>query len=164
MVDSQTIELPDVDATARLARMLASHLRAGDTVALWGNLGAGKTEFARALIRAASGSGEIEVPSPTFTLLQSYEAGAGRIHHFDLYRVTHPDELTELGWDDAVADGIVLVEWPERAGALLPATRLDVVMEFGPVATARRATLRPTGGWGDERGAFAALQAELQGE
>jgi len=164
MWGSQTIELSNVEATGHLARLLAPWLKPGDTVALWGDLGAGKIEFARALIRAASGSAPIEVPSPTFTLVQTYDTSIGRIHHFDLYRIGHPDELTELGWDDALADGIVLVEWPGRAGEFLPAKRLDVVLEAGQSPATRRATLRPCGGWAEGRLSLAALQVQFQQE
>jgi tRNA threonylcarbamoyladenosine biosynthesis protein TsaE len=155
------IALADEAATAALAWRLAPHLRPGDVVALTGDLGAGKTSFARALIRALSGpeGSEREVPSPTFTLVQSYEAPAGRIHHFDLYRIKSPDELTEIGWDEALADGIVLVEWPERAGTLLPARRLDIALEFGATSETRAAVLRPHGEWMANHPGFAALQA-----
>ncbi len=160
------ISLKDEAATAALARRLAPILRPGDVVALSGDLGAGKTSFARALIRALSGpdGAEREVPSPTFTLVQSYETPAGCIHHFDLYRIQSPDELTEIGWDEALADGIVLVEWPDRAGALLPAHRLDVMLEFGATSETRRATLTTTGGWIATHPGFAALQAGNPGE
>jgi len=137
---SATIDLPDEAATAALAHRLAPVLRAGDVIALRGDLGAGKTAFARALIRALT-SPEEEVPSPTFTLVQSYDALLGRIFHFDLYRVTSPDELTEIGWDEALADGLVLVEWPERAGTLLPVARIDIELTFGASAGSRRASL-----------------------
>jgi tRNA threonylcarbamoyladenosine biosynthesis protein TsaE len=145
------IDLPDEAATADLARGLGAVLKAGDVVALRGDLGAGKTSFARALIRSLSGAdgADRDVPSPTFTLVQSYETPVARIHHFDLYRIAAPDELIEIGWDDALADGIVLVEWPDRAGALLPAKRLDLTFEYGSGIEARRALLCPAAGWID---------------
>jgi tRNA threonylcarbamoyladenosine biosynthesis protein TsaE len=160
------IVLKDEAATAALARRLAPYLKAGDVVALNGDLGAGKTSFARALIRALSGSdgSEREVPSPTFTLVQSYETLVGRIHHFDLYRIRSPDELTEIGWDEALADGIVLVEWPDRAAALLPALRLDITLGFGATAETRQALLYPEGGWMATHPGFAALQSGVPGE
>jgi tRNA threonylcarbamoyl adenosine modification protein YjeE len=114
--------LPDLAATERLAQRLAPHLRCGDTLALEGPLGAGKTTFARALLHALGVTGE--VPSPTFTLVQSYETKDFSIHHFDLYRLKSEAELDELGWDEALGDVVLLVEWPERAAGRLPASRL----------------------------------------
>src|SRR5882757_6145504 len=125
-----TVDLPDEAATADLARRLAPRLKVGDLVALHGDLGAGKTAFARALIRALVGADE-EVPSPTFTLVQTYSAPVGQIFHFDLYRIVSPDELTEIGWDETLADGLTLVEWPGRAGTLLPVSRIDIALAFG---------------------------------
>lgn len=113
--------------TADVARRLAPALRPGDLVALWGDLGAGKTAFARALIRALTHPDE-ETPSPTFTLVQLYDSDAGTIWHFDLYRLTDPEEVWELGWEEARAEGVALVEWPSRLGDLLPAERLDVTL------------------------------------
>ncbi|MDR3448800.1 MAG: tRNA (adenosine(37)-N6)-threonylcarbamoyltransferase complex ATPase subunit type 1 TsaE [Alphaproteobacteria bacterium] len=121
---SNNIPLPDLAATRALAARIAPTLRKGDCVALSGELGAGKTEFARALLQALGVTGDI--PSPTFTLVQGYDAGGLSIFHFDLYRLKSPDELDELGWDDALADGLVVVEWPERAGNRLPAQRLEL--------------------------------------
>jgi tRNA threonylcarbamoyladenosine biosynthesis protein TsaE len=160
------IELANEAATAALARRLAPYLKTGDVVALRGELGAGKTSFARALIRALSGpeGAEREVPSPTFTLVQSYETPAGYIHHFDLYRIVSPDELTEIGWDEALADGIVVIEWPERAGGLLPANRLDLMLGFGAEGETRQATPRPGGDWMANHPGFDALQPGNPGE
>src|SRR5260370_24889920 len=118
------IDLPDEAATASLAARLAALARPGDVIALAGELGAGKTTFARAFI-AASGSGE-EVPSPTFTLVQLYERGDATIWHFDCYRLRHPDEAWELGIEDAFRDGISLLELPARLGSLLPARRREM--------------------------------------
>jgi tRNA threonylcarbamoyladenosine biosynthesis protein TsaE len=160
------IALEDEAATAALAGRLAPYLKPGDVVALSGDLGAGKTSFARSLIRTLCGpdGADREVPSPTFTLVQSYETPAGRIHHFDLYRVRSPDELTEIGWDDALADGIVLVEWPDRAGRSLPAKRLDVALEFGTTAQTRVALLEPGSDWITTHPGFAALHSAFPGE
>jgi tRNA threonylcarbamoyladenosine biosynthesis protein TsaE len=135
-----TIPLQDEAATAALARSLAPLLRPGDVIALRGDLGAGKTAFARALIHAL-GSPD-EVPSPTFTLVQTYDVPIGQVWHFDLYRIADPSELTEIGWEDALADGIVLVEWPDRAGDRLPALRLDLTLGYGAADRARVANLR----------------------
>ncbi|NNG04159.1 MAG: tRNA (adenosine(37)-N6)-threonylcarbamoyltransferase complex ATPase subunit type 1 TsaE [Inquilinus sp.] len=141
-----TLALPDQAATEALAVRLAALLRAGDVVALGGDLGAGKTTLARALIRAAAGA-ELEVPSPTFTLVQSYEVPVGTIWHFDLYRLSGPDEVIELGWDEARAGGIVLVEWPGRLGPLLPPDRLEIALGFGDAVDARIARLAGHGIW-----------------
>ncbi|MCO5081879.1 MAG: tRNA (adenosine(37)-N6)-threonylcarbamoyltransferase complex ATPase subunit type 1 TsaE [Rhizobiaceae bacterium] len=114
-------------ATAQLGEDLAQALKAGDVVALHGDLGAGKTTLARALIRAVADDAELDVPSPTFTLVQAYE-GRLPIHHFDLYRTASPDELLELGLDEALETGAALIEWPERAGDLLPAETIHVTL------------------------------------
>ena len=119
--------LPDLAATEALAARLARRLAPGDVVLLEGPLGAGKSAFARALIRAAAAAPALEVPSPTFTLVQSYETPRGRIHHFDLWRLAGPADLAELGWDQALAD-IVVVEWPDRLGALRPAHAITIAL------------------------------------
>jgi tRNA threonylcarbamoyladenosine biosynthesis protein TsaE len=140
------IDLKDEAATEDLAAHVGSLLRPGDVVALRGDLGAGKTAFARALIQSL-GDPDDEVPSPTFTLVQTYETPAGSIWHFDLYRLSGADEVIELGWDEVRADGIALVEWPDRLGSLLPADRLDIAISFGPTPESRSATLTGHGGW-----------------
>ena len=114
---TRLIELPDLAATEALAAAVAALARAGDAILLEGELGAGKSAFARAFLRAASGDPALEVPSPTFTLVQSYDTRIGTVHHFDLWRLDGPGGLAELGWDEA-RDDIVLVEWPDRLGAL----------------------------------------------
>ena len=157
MDESCTIDLPDEAATVALAGRLAPLLRTGDLVALRGGLGAGKTAFARALIRALTSPDE-DVPSATFTLVQSYDAAGFRIFHFDLYRIVHPDELIEIGWDEALADGVVLAEWPERAGVLLPSRRLDIALAFGGNASTRRAAITAARGWDEGRQVIVALQ------
>ncbi len=139
------IDLRDEAATAALAARLAALARAGDVIALAGELGTGKTTFARAFI-AASGSGEI-VPSPTFTLAQLYDIGATVIWHFDCYRLKDPEEAWELGIEEAFCDGISLIEWPERLGPLLPKRRLYITLAAGNAPTARRATIDPGGDW-----------------
>jgi tRNA threonylcarbamoyladenosine biosynthesis protein TsaE len=140
-----SIVLADEAATARFAAVLARQAQPGDVVTLAGPLGAGKTSFARAFI-AALGIRD-EVPSPTFTLVQTYETAIGVVWHFDFYRLNSPDEVHELGLDEALVDGIVLIEWPERLGALLPRERLDIVLEPGGDATTRLATLRASARW-----------------
>jgi tRNA threonylcarbamoyl adenosine modification protein YjeE len=117
------IALPDLDATARLGASIAGGLSTGDAVALWGDLGAGKTTLARAIL-GALGVAE-DVPSPTFTLVQSYDTHPP-VAHYDFYRLKSGRELEELGFDDALADGAVLVEWPERAPEALPPEALHV--------------------------------------
>ena len=123
-----TFTAADEAATARLAAAFAHGLRAGDVVCLEGDLGAGKTAFARAAVRALIGNPDEEVPSPTFTLVQTYPTPAGTVWHFDLYRLSGPDEVFELGGEEATAGGIVLVEWPGRLGRLVPARRIDVTI------------------------------------
>ncbi|PWJ80201.1 hypothetical protein C7441_113128 [Pseudaminobacter salicylatoxidans] len=122
--------LPDEPATLRLGEDLALALRRGDVLALHGDLGTGKTTLARSLIRALAGDPELEVPSPTFTLVQVYE-GRLPIQHFDLYRLSSEEELDELGFDDALEQGAALVEWPEKAGNRMPAsaTRVELTEE-----------------------------------
>src|SRR6478752_5136368 len=132
------IELPDEAATAALATRLARLVRRGDVIALKGELGAGKTSFARAFIRARTGHDE-HVPSPTFTLMQVYELPDLSIWHFDGYRLRNPEEGWELGIEDAFRDGVSLIEWPERLGPLLPARRLYVTLAPGAAPTSRRA-------------------------
>ena len=136
---SLTLSLPDEAATERLAGRLGALLRPGDLVALRGDLGAGKTALSRALIRSVTAP-DAEVPSPTFTLVQTYDTDIGPLWHFDLYRLSNADEVIELGWDDARAEAVALVEWPDRLGPLLPADRVDLTLGHdGP--TARRAVL-----------------------
>jgi tRNA threonylcarbamoyladenosine biosynthesis protein TsaE len=130
MADS-TIHAADEAATAAIAREIAARARRGDVVLLFGPLGAGKTAFARAFIRARLGDAALEIPSPTFTLVQTYESPAGDIWHYDLWRVENAAALEELAWDEAQA-GIILVEWPERLGALAPADALRIVISLVP--------------------------------
>jgi tRNA threonylcarbamoyladenosine biosynthesis protein TsaE len=124
-----SMPLPDEATTEQLGATLALRLKPGDVVGLRGDLGAGKTTLARAIIRAAADDPELIVPSPTFTLVEIYETARGTFWHFDLYRLERPEQVFELGWEDALADGIVLIEWPERLGALLP-KHLDVTLEL----------------------------------
>ena len=147
------IELPDEAATARLARGVAALALPGDAIALLGELGSGKTAFARAFINALPAPGGTtpaafeEVPSPTFTLLQTYDRLPAPVWHFDLYRVARPDEVYEIGFEEALGEGIALIEWAERLGPLLPAERLELRFDFTESADGRRATLTGTGSW-----------------
>lgn len=138
------ITLENLVATEELAARLARIARPGDALLLEGPLGAGKSALARAFLRAASGAPALEVPSPTFTLVQSYDLPGGvTAHHFDLYRLSGPGGLAELGWDEA-REGIVLVEWPERLGPLAPEGALRLTLAPGATEDARVATLT---GW-----------------
>ncbi len=140
------LDLPDGAATAGLARILAGLVRRRDVLALSGELGTGKTVLARAFI-AALGEAPVEVPSPTFTLVQTYDLAVGAVHHFDLFRLNGPEETLELDIDEAFAGGISLIEWPDRLGEYLPAERLEVGLAFAGDEGARHATLRGHGGW-----------------
>ena len=142
------IALPDLAATAGLAKALAARAVLRDVVALWGDLGTGKTTFARAFIQARPGGDAVtEVPSPTFTLVQVYELPDAPVWHFDLYRLTNAEDAWELGIEEALATGISLIEWPDRLGNLLPAERLDIELQAGDQPTSRKARLRGRGGW-----------------
>ena len=121
-----SLSLPDEAATERLGMALANRLRPRDVVALEGGLGAGKTTLARAILRAAASEPALIVPSPTFTLVEVYETSRGNFWHFDLYRLEEPEQVFELGWEEARVDGIALVEWAERLGPLLPHERLTI--------------------------------------
>jgi len=138
------ITLADEAATQRLAADVARLARAGDMIALWGDLGSGKTVFARGFITALVG--ETEVPSPTFSLAQSYDGPDFTIWHFDFYRLDDPWEVLELGFNDALVDGVALVEWPDRLGDLLPADRLDIRMTLTKDGR-HTARLEPHGDW-----------------
>ncbi|MBD8891768.1 tRNA (adenosine(37)-N6)-threonylcarbamoyltransferase complex ATPase subunit type 1 TsaE [Roseibium litorale] len=120
----RTVEIADEDAMVRLAEDIAAILKPGDVIALSGDLGAGKSTFSRALLRSFAGDPELEVPSPTFTLVQTYELGRLTISHFDLYRLEEPEELEELGLDELAETGAALIEWPERAWDGLPRDHL----------------------------------------
>ena len=143
-----TIKLADEDATNRLGAVIAHLLQPGDAVCLWGPLGAGKSTLARGLIRALTRADE-DVPSPTFTLVQFYETADFSLAHFDLYRLTRPDEVEEIGLDEALDQGAVLIEWPERLEGRLPADRLDIEIAMaGEGADEHRvARLTPHGAW-----------------
>jgi tRNA threonylcarbamoyl adenosine modification protein YjeE len=148
---SFSLTLPDEQATARFAVDLAVALEPGDLVTLAGDLGAGKTTFARALIRCLAGDGSIEVPSPTFTLMQSYELPRFALVHADFYRLSGAAEFTELGFDDLPEGAVVVLEWPDRAAGVLPPDRLDITFTLVPQISADARNARVVG-----YGAFAA--------
>ena len=140
------IDLPDESATRALAAELAGRAQRGDVIGLSGELGSGKTSFARAFIGARLDPGE--VPSPTFTLVEIYQSLTGpALWHFDLYRLERPEDAYELGLEEAFADGISLIEWPERLGPLLPREHLRVTLASGDSAGARRARLDVPPSW-----------------
>ena len=137
MTKSLTLDLPTEKDTAALGRALSGMLKAGDALLLQGSIGTGKSHLARAFIRARLGQ-DTEVPSPTFTLVQTYP-GTPDIWHADLYRLTHPDEVAELGLEDAFQSAICLIEWPDRLGSCLPANPVRLILET--IGEGRRATL-----------------------
>ena len=138
-------DVPHESATATLAGRIAEVAVVGDVIALKGNLGTGKTAFARAFIRALSNHDE--VPSPTFSLVQIYDVDPAMIWHFDLYRLRDPEEAWELNIEDAFIAGISLIEWPERLGSLLPERRLEITFAFGDGPDERRIYLDPSKEW-----------------
>jgi tRNA threonylcarbamoyladenosine biosynthesis protein TsaE len=140
--------LDDEAATVRLGASIAAVLATSEAVCLWGPLGAGKSTLARALIRTLCGPTE-DVPSPTFTLVQFYAAPELKLAHFDLYRITRPQEVHEIGLDEALEDGAVIIEWPDRLQGHLPADRLDIEFEIvrEGVGDSRLARLTPHGAW-----------------
>ena len=145
-IHPRQIDLPDLAATEALAQRIAPRLAPGDTLLLSGEIGAGKSAFSRALIRARLGRME-DVPSPTFTLVQTYEDPAGDIWHADLYRLGDVDEVFELGLDAAFEEAICLVEWPERLGAYAPDDALRLFFAAGEEG--HSVTLTAPGRWSD---------------
>ena len=134
---SPLVDAASPKATAALARRLGAVLRAGDCVTLEGPIGAGKTHFARALIRSLMTTPE-DVPSPTFTLVQTYDTEAGEIWHADLYRLTGPAEIEDLGLSEAFDSAICLIEWPDRLGPLMPRQALHLHLAPDPDDEDRR--------------------------
>lgn len=136
--------LSNEDETARLADAMVRVLSVGDVVLLAGSIGSGKTHFCRAFVKARlkhDGAPDEDVPSPTFTLVQTYDTGTVEIWHADLYRLTHPDEVEELGLIEAFETQICLVEWPDRLGELAPKDALELTFERGANDTERRLAL-----------------------
>ena len=178
------VEAPDEGATLSFAAAQAAWLEPGDFITLSGDLGAGKTTFARGLIRALVEAPDLEAPSPTFTLMQVYEAPRGPVVHADFYRLRGPRELDNLGWDEAIAGAITIVEWPERIAEALPSNRLEIDIQFdarrgadfralalrGRGAVGRRlaralgvGALLERAGWSDARREFLQGDASVRG-
>ena len=145
---AMSLDLATEAETTALAARIARVAQAGDVISLHGELGSGKTSFARGFIRAL-GRGDEEVPSPTFTLVEIYEFSeiVPAVWHFDLYRLAKSEDVYELGFEEALGGAILLIEWPERLGPLLPRERLDVELTAGSSATARRVRLHGSRGW-----------------
>lgn len=145
---AHTVDIADLVALDRLAARLAQPAATGDTFLLRGELGAGKTTFARAFIvalaRRENAPPPDDVPSPTFTLMQSYDLGRIQVFHFDLFRLKSAEEAQELGIEDACADGVALIEWPERLGGFIPADRIEMDLAIVDEGR-RRATIRVRG-------------------
>src|SRR5450631_1800232 len=160
---SFSLTLANEPAMHKFMRDLATVLEPGDLVTLSGDLGAGKTTFARALIRHLAADQTIAVPSPTFTLMQSYELPRFPLVHADLYRLSGPGELAELGFEDASEDAVTLLEWPDRAGSHLPPNRLDVALTLSPqqAETFRQARITGYGTFAPRAERIAVIRAFL---
>ena len=140
----RSVALPDQQATETLAAKYARELHCGDVIALTGDLGTGKTVFARALIQARSKAAGVDigaVPSPTYTLLQQYDLPGFSIYHFDLYRLSEPEEVWEIGLEEALSEGAALIEWADRAESYLPHGTIRIHLAPGPTEKARIAQI-----------------------
>ncbi|MET4732442.1 tRNA threonylcarbamoyladenosine biosynthesis protein TsaE [Thalassospira sp. MBR-102] len=142
---TRTVTVSDQNGTEALAGKLAALAKPGDVILMHGTLGMGKSAFCRAYIRALANNPHEEVPSPTFTLVQIYELAPIPVWHFDLYRLSDPEEIHELDIEDAFADGVSLIEWPDRLEYLTPENRLDIHIEPGSTIDARVFQLLPHG-------------------
>ncbi|MAH83875.1 MAG: tRNA (adenosine(37)-N6)-threonylcarbamoyltransferase complex ATPase subunit type 1 TsaE [Rhodospirillaceae bacterium TMED8] len=140
------LDLANEQATRAFGKRIAQASRLGDVITLVGDLGIGKTVFARAFIQASTHADE-EVLSPTFTLLQIYEGEKMKIYHFDLFRLQHAEEAVELGIEDALVEGISLIEWPEKIGIFLPNNRLEITFTQGRKPDQRKVSLVGHGYW-----------------
>lgn len=157
------MELNGLSATEALARDLARLLIPGDFITLGGDLGAGKTAFARALLRVLANDPELEVPSPTFTLIQMYDTPRMPVVHADLYRIRDQSELEELGWEEAGSDSLLLIEWPDRLGQFMPADRLDLTFSLSARSPdARQVGMRGYGRWAERLERHIAVQHFLR--
>ena len=137
-------ELPDLNAVQRFAKALAPLIQPGDVIELKGTIGVGKTTFARALIRTLGG--KEEVPSPTFTLVQTYHLDRLTVWHFDLFRLKHPIDIYELGIEEAMSDGLSLIEWPEKMAPYTSRHRVEITFSFY-IGEIRKASLKAHGHW-----------------
>ena len=137
-------DLPDLASVTQLAAKIAPLLKKGDVLQLEGDLGVGKTTFTRALITILAGK-EIEVPSPTFTLVQQYDLPSFTLYHFDLYRLKNSNELLEIGLEQALTEGVTVLEWPQLAQAFLPADSLVMQLSFS--GEGRQALLQAPAAW-----------------
>jgi tRNA threonylcarbamoyladenosine biosynthesis protein TsaE len=131
--------------TINLGSRLAGKLADGDILFLKGDLGCGKTVLARAIIRAICHNNKLEIPSPTFTLVQTYETDLAPVWHFDLYRLDTPEEIYEIGWEEALTEGILIIEWPEKLAHLAPEDRIDIVLERSANNKNRTILVEPKG-------------------
>ena len=176
---SFTVTIPNEAAMVAFMTDIAGALEPGDLVTLSGDLGAGKTTFARALIRYLAGDDTIEVPSPTFTFVQTYELPRFPLVHGDLYRLSGTADLAELGFDDLPDGAVVLLEWPDRAAGLLPPDRFDITFTLAPDLGAEARNVRYVGygafapraerialvrAFLDESGVGAARRQRMQGD
>lgn len=137
------ITLKDEDATINLGAQLSDILAPGDAICLRGNLGAGKSTLARGIIKTASSAEE--APSPTFTFVETYEAKRFLLWHFDFYRLERPEDVWELGYEDALEDGVLVIEWPERIGDLAPSNALEINLEID--GNMRKASIAANENW-----------------
>ncbi|MGI9380095.1 MAG: tRNA (adenosine(37)-N6)-threonylcarbamoyltransferase complex ATPase subunit type 1 TsaE [Methyloligellaceae bacterium] len=151
MTSSWVFENVDLDELKAIAERLSVFLQVGDVLLLNGSLGAGKTTFARFILRALHPSGpDLQVPSPTFSIMQNYATASFEIHHFDFFRLESANEIRELDLETSIEDGVCLIEWPERARELLPADRLNIEIEDGTGDEQRTIKLRGEGCWGQK--------------
>ena len=142
------IQIKTQAETEKIAHQIAQIADIGDVIALHGDLGVGKSVFSRAFVRALTSEDE-EVPSPTFTLVQMYDADLGDLYHFDMYRLESPDDCLELGIEEAFADGVSLIEWPSKMGAYLPWDCLNIEISHGETETSRTMEFISQGSWLD---------------
>jgi tRNA threonylcarbamoyl adenosine modification protein YjeE len=161
----ESLELEDEAATIAFGQWLAGYIEPGEFIALTGDLGAGKTTLARAFLRALTGDADLEAPSPTFTLIQSYDGPGYPIVHADFYRLRGAEELVQLGWEETIDGAVTLVEWPENAEAALPDGRLEIALRFDARRgdSFRRAELTARGAAAERFGRARAVERLLGG-